>query len=29
MGKKVGDRVEIKVPMGTMKFEILKISFEA
>jgi len=28
VGKKVGDRVEIAVPAGTMKFEILEISFE-
>jgi transcription elongation factor GreA len=28
VGKKVGDRVEIEVPAGTMKFEILEISFE-
>ncbi len=27
VGKKVGDRVEIEVPAGTMKFEILKIDF--
>ncbi|MDR2498965.1 MAG: transcription elongation factor GreA [Tannerellaceae bacterium] len=26
MGKKVGDKVEIKVPSGTMSFEILDIS---
>jgi len=26
LGKKVGDRVEIKVPSGTMVFEIIKIS---
>jgi transcription elongation factor GreA len=25
VGKKVGDRVEIEVPAGTMKFEIIKI----
>lgn len=28
MGKKVGDKVEIKVPMGTTRFEILEIRFE-
>lgn len=28
VGKKVGDRVEIKVPKGTEKFEILEIGFE-
>jgi len=28
LGKKVGDRAEIEVPAGTMKFEILSISFE-
>lgn len=28
MGKKKGDRVEIEVPKGTMKFEILDIRFE-
>jgi len=27
--KKVGDRVEIAVPQGTLKFEILEIRFEA
>ena len=27
MGKKLGDRVEIDVPAGTMRFEILKIRF--
>jgi len=27
MGKKVGDRVEIEVPAGLMKFKILKIEF--
>ncbi len=27
-GKKVGDRVEIEVPQGTLKFEILEIRFE-
>jgi transcription elongation factor GreA len=26
MGKKVGDVIEVKVPSGTMKFEILEIS---
>ena len=29
VGKKVGDRVEIDVPQGTLKFEILEIRFEA
>jgi transcription elongation factor GreA len=29
LGKKQGDRVEIEVPKGTMKFEILEIRFEA
>lgn len=29
MGKKVGDQVEIEVPMGTTRFEILDIRFEA
>ena len=28
LGKKVGDKVEIPVPAGTMKFEILEIKFE-
>jgi len=28
MSKKIGDRVEIDVPAGTMKFEILEIKFE-
>jgi transcription elongation factor GreA len=28
MGKKVGERVEIEVPMGTTRFEILEIRFE-
>lgn len=28
MGKKIGDRVEIEVPAGTMKFEVLEIKFE-
>lgn len=27
MGKKVGDRVEIRVPMGTTRFEILEIRY--
>ena len=27
VGKKVGDRVEIEVPAGKMKFEVLEISF--
>jgi len=29
VGKKPGDRVEIAVPQGTLKFEILKIRFES
>jgi len=28
IGKKIGERVEIDVPAGKMKFEILEISFE-
>ena len=28
LGKKQGDRVEIEVPKGTMRFEILEIRFE-
>lgn len=28
VGKKIGDRVEIPVPAGTMKFEILEIRFD-
>ena len=28
VGKKVGDRVEIAVPQGTLKFEILAIRFD-
>ena len=28
VGKKVGDRVEIDVPQGKLKFEILEIRFE-
>jgi transcription elongation factor GreA len=28
MGKKVGDRVEIAVPKGTLNFEILEIRFD-
>jgi transcription elongation factor GreA len=28
VGKKIGDRVEIDVPQGTLKFEILEIRFE-
>ncbi len=28
VGKKVGEQVEIQVPSGVMKFEIVKISFE-
>jgi transcription elongation factor GreA len=27
LGKKVGETAEIQVPMGTLKFEILEISF--
>jgi len=27
VGKKPGERVEIQVPMGTMRFEILSIRF--
>jgi len=29
MGKKLGDRVKIDVPQGTMKFEILEIAFDS
>ena len=29
VGKKVGDRVEIDVPQGTLKFEILEIRFKS
>ena len=29
VGKKVGERVEISVPQGTLKFEILEISFNS
>ena len=29
VGKKVGDRVEIVVPQGTLKFEILEIRFDS
>lgn len=29
LGKKVGEKVEIEVPAGKMKFEILKINFES
>jgi len=29
VGKRVGDRVEISVPQGTLKFEILEIRFDA
>ena len=29
LGKKVGDRVEIAVPKGTLKFEVLSISYPA
>ncbi|HEX7377296.1 MAG TPA: transcription elongation factor GreA [Pirellulales bacterium] len=28
VGKKIGDRVEIPVPAGTMKFEVMEIRFE-
>ncbi len=28
MGKKIGDKVEIDVPKGTLKFEILKIEYD-
>jgi transcription elongation factor GreA len=28
VGKKIGDRVEVTVPAGTNKFEILEIRFE-
>ena len=28
VGKKIGDRVEIAVPQGTLKFEVLEIRFE-
>lgn len=28
VGKKIGDRVEIPVPAGTMKFEVLEIRFD-
>jgi transcription elongation factor GreA len=28
LGKKVGDKAEIEVPAGTMRFEIVSISFE-
>jgi transcription elongation GreA/GreB family factor len=28
VGKRVGERVEIQVPMGTTRFEILSIRFE-
>ncbi len=28
LGKKVGDKVEIPVPKGTLKFEILKIEYD-
>jgi transcription elongation factor GreA len=27
LGKKIGETVEIKVPMGTVRFEVLEISF--
>jgi transcription elongation factor GreA len=29
MGKRVGDKVEIQVPAGTQRFEILEISYDA
>ena len=29
LGKKIGDRVEIEVPAGTMKFEVLGIKYES
>ena len=29
LGKKVGEKVEIKVPRGTLKYQIVDISFEA
>ncbi|MBL8829518.1 MAG: GreA/GreB family elongation factor, partial [Planctomycetaceae bacterium] len=29
VGKKVGDKVEIPVPKGKMKFEILEIKYES
>ena len=28
LGKKVGDKVEIDVPAGTMKFEVLEVGFD-
>jgi transcription elongation factor GreA len=28
LGKKIGDTTEIKVPMGTLKFKVMKIAFE-
>ena len=28
LGKKVGDKVEIPVPKGTLKFEVLKIEYD-
>ncbi len=28
LGKKVGDKVEIAVPMGTVKFQVLEISLD-
>lgn len=28
MGKKVGDKVEVEVPKGTLKFEIVKIKYD-
>jgi transcription elongation factor GreA len=29
LGKKIGEKVEIKVPRGTLKYQIVDISFEA
>ena len=28
LGKKIGDKAEIAVPMGTLKFQVVEISFE-
>jgi len=28
LGKKIGDKVKIEVPQGTMKFKILQIAFD-
>ena len=28
LGKKIGDTTEIKVPMGTLTFKVVKIAFE-